>query len=562
MEFDLILKGARVIDGSGLPGFSADVAIRGDRIARIGRVDAPARRVWDADGLVVAPGFIDVHTHYDVQLDWDPLATPSAWHGVTTVLAGNCGFTVAPVKPHDVDWLAGMLTRVEGMSRAALAAGWRFEGGGFRDYWSRLDGKLGVNVGSYVGHSAVRRYVMGEAASERAATPAEIAQMQELLRQGMREGAVGFSTSQVEVHRGEDGRPVPSNFAAPEEIVALCAVLAEFDRGAIEIIARSFTEGYDKADRELMLAMYRASGKPLEVSPLTPSSTHPLGWQRALDWLREVNAQGARLYPMASINKLEAHLRLCDTFLFDEIPIWREILCLPEAQRLAALRDPGTRKQMAEELADSGRRAFTIDVAALQVEEATLPANAALVGRSVAELARERGQSPLDCFLDLSVSENLRMNFESMTMDRASEFVATMNRTALAEPFVMPGSSDGGAHLASFCGADYSTRLITDWVPGSLTLEQAIHRLTGMPATVHGIVDRGFARVGARADLVLLDPTRLRVGKARLVEDFPGPSARYVIDAEGYAGVIVNGVPVMEAGVATGALPGVVLHGG
>jgi N-acyl-D-aspartate/D-glutamate deacylase len=308
--------------------------------------------------------------------------------------------------------------------------------------------------------------------------------------------------------------------------------------------------------------MYRASGKPVEVSPLTPSSTHPLGWQRALDWLREVNGQGARLYPMASINKLEAHLRLCDTFLFDEIPIWREILCLSDPQRLAALRDPGTRKQMAEELADSGRRAFTIDVAALRIEEATVPANAHLVGRGIAELAGERGQSPLDCFLDLSISENLRMNFESTTMERASDFIATMNRAALAEPFVMPGSSDGGAHLASFCGADYSTRLITDWVPGSLSLEQAIHRLTGMPATVHGIADRGFLRVGARADLVLLDPTRLGVGKARLVEDFPGPSARYVIDAEGYEGVIVNGVPVMEKGAATGALPGVVLQGG
>jgi N-acyl-D-aspartate/D-glutamate deacylase len=562
MEFDLVLSGGRVIDGSGLPGFTADVGIRGDRIARIGRIDAPARRVWKADGLVVAPGFIDVHTHYDVQLDWDPLATPSAWHGVTTVLAGNCGFTVAPARPHDVDWLAGMLTRVEGMSRAALAAGWRFEGGGFADYWSRLDGKLGVNVGAYVGHSAVRRYAMGEAASERAATPAEIARMQELVRQGMREGAVGFSTSQVEVHRGEDGRPVPSNFASPEEIVALCAVLAEFDRGAIEIIPRSFTEGYDEPDRALMLAMYRASGKPIEASPLTPSSTFPLGWQRALDWLREVNGQGARLYPMCSVNKLEAHLRLCDTFLFDEIPIWREILCLPDPQRLAALRDPGTRKRMAEELADSARRAFTIDVAALRVEEATDPANAPLVGRLVRDISRERGQTPLDCFLDLSLSEKLRMNFESTTMERASEYIATMNRTALGEPFVMPGSSDGGAHLASFCGADYSTRLITDWVPGSLTLEQAIHRLTGMPATVHGMVDRGFVRVGARADLVLLDPTRLRAGKAHLVEDFPGPSARYVVDAEGYEGVIVNGVPVMEKGVATGALPGVVLRGG
>ncbi len=562
MQFDLILKGGRVIDGSGLPGYTADVAIQGDRIARIGRIDLPAKRVWNADGLVVAPGFIDVHTHYDVQLDWDPLATPSTWHGVTTVLAGNCGFTVAPAKPQDVDWLAGMLTRVEGMSRAALAAGWRFEGGGFADYWRRLDGKLGVNVGSYVGHSAVRRFVMGEAASERTATPAEIAAMQELVRQGMREGAVGFSTSQVEIHRGEDGRPVPSNFAAAEEIVALCAVLAEFDRGAIEIIPRSFSEGYDEADRALLLAIYRASGKPVELNPLTPSNTHPFGWKRSLDWLREQNAAGVRLYPMCSVNKLEAHLRLCDTFLFDEIPTWRELLCLPEPQRSNALRDPAVRARMAETLADSSRRAFTIDPGSLLVEEATQPANAALVGREVAEIARERRQTPLDCFLELSLSENLRMNFESNSAASASDFIRQMNRSALAEPFVMPGSSDGGAHLASFSGADYSTRLLTDWVPDSLTLEQAVQRLTGMPAIVHGLEGRGFLRVGARADVVLFDPSRLRAGKARLVEDFPAQSSRYVIDAEGYEGVIVNGVPVMQQGAATGALPGVVLQGG
>jgi N-acyl-D-aspartate/D-glutamate deacylase len=407
----------------------------------------------------------------------------------------------------------------------------------------------------------VRRYVMGDEASKRAASAAEIAAMQELVRQGMREGAVGFSTSQVEVHRGEDGRPVPSNFASPGEIVALCAVLAEFDRGAIEIIPRSFTEGYDEADRKLLLEMYRASGKPVELSPLTPSSTHRDGWRHTLEWVGEANARGARFYPMASINKLEAHLRLCDTFLFDEIPIWREILCLPDPKRLDALRDPAVRARMAEELADSGKRAFTIDVANLLVEEATVPANAQLVGRGVADLARERRQTPLECFLDLSLSENLRMNFESATMSLAADHVKAMNRAALEHAWIMPGSSDGGAHLASFCGADYSTRLITDWVPGSLTLEQAVHRLTGMPAMVHGMIDRGFLRVGARADIVLFDPTRLHASKARLVEDFPGPSARYIVDAEGYEGVIVNGVPVMEKGAATGALPGVVLQG-
>jgi N-acyl-D-aspartate/D-glutamate deacylase len=246
--FDLMIRSGRVVDGSGMPGFSADVAFRDGRIAKIGRVAEAARRVIEADGAVVTPGFIDVHTHYDVQLDWDPIASPSCYHGVTTVLTGNCGFTLAPAKPEDVPWLAAMLSRVEGMSKQALAAGFRFGGGSFADFWKRHEGRLGVNAGGYVGHSAVRRFVMGEDASEREATAEEIAAMQQLVRQAMREGALGFSTSQLDIHVGDDGREVPSNFACADEIIALCSVLAEFDHGAIEAIPRSFASGYDAKD--------------------------------------------------------------------------------------------------------------------------------------------------------------------------------------------------------------------------------------------------------------------------------------------------------------------------
>ena len=199
MTWDLVIKGGRVIDGTGMRGYTADVAISKGRIARIGRAEGAAKRVFDADGLVVTPGFIDVHTHYDVQLDWDPIATPSSWHGVTTVLAGNCGFTLAPCRPEDLDWLVGMLSRVEGMSRAALREGLRFQGGGFADFWGRFRGRVGVNVGGYVGHSAVRLWVMGDDASEREARPDEIEAMKELVRQAMVEGAVGFSTSQLDI---------------------------------------------------------------------------------------------------------------------------------------------------------------------------------------------------------------------------------------------------------------------------------------------------------------------------------------------------------------------------
>jgi N-acyl-D-aspartate/D-glutamate deacylase len=562
MQWDLVVKCGRVVDGTGMPSFTADVAVRDGRIAKIGRVAEGARRVVDADGLVVAPGFIDVHTHYDVQLDWDPLATPSCWHGVTTILAGNCGFTLTPARPGDVDWLAGMLSRVEGMSRAALRAGLKFSGGGFGDYWRRFDGRLGINAGSYVGHSAVRRYVMGDAASERTATADEIAAMQALVRQGMAEGAIGFSSSQLEVHVGEDGREVPSNHAAPDEIIALCAVLAEFARGAVEFIPRSMAEGYSEGDRALIREMYRVSGRPVELNLLLPTPQNPMSWQRTLEFAHDCFAQGIRVHPQFATNALGLHLKLVDTFVFDEMPTWRRALTVPEPERSRRLRDPELRAAMRREFDDIANRsvAFTWDV--LEVEAVSDPGHQSWVGRSVLDLAAARQADPLDTFLDLSLAEDLQTQWQTRLNEIAAAFIQQVVRAGVADPVVMSGSSDGGAHLASFVGADYTTRLLTDWVPDPLTLEQAISRLTLMPATVHGLADRGSIREGAFADLVLLDRPRLGCGVARLARDFPAESERYVIDASGYAMVIVNGEVVMQDGRHTGALPGHVLRGG
>jgi len=562
MTWDLVIKGGRVIDGTGMRGFSADIAVSEGRIARIGRADGAAKRVFDADGLVVTPGFIDVHTHYDVQLDWDPIATPSSWHGVTTVLAGNCGFTLAPCRPGDLDWLAGMLSRVEGMPRAALSEGLRFESGGFADFWDRFQGRVGVNVGGYVGHSAVRRWVMGDDACEREARPDEIEAMQGLVRQAMVEGAVGFSTSQLDIHTCEDGRGVPSNYASSQEILALASVLAEFDRGAIEIIPRSFNTGFDEEDRALLLDLYRVSGRPIELSPLFPSAADPMAWRRALDFVNEAFERGVRLHPMFFSNRIEAHLRLLDTFLFDEYPVWREILTLPDPERLRALADGAVRERLRDDLAHTEGMAFIVNWSTLVVEEATREQNRALVGRNIAELAEERGVDPLDCFLDLSLREDLHTNFETRADAEGQKFIAQVVRETVRDPLVMAGASDGGAHLASFSGADYTTRVITDWVPDPLSLEQAIARLTQMPAAVHGLVDRGVLAVGARADITVFDPQRLAPGRAHLVADFPANSSRYVVDAEGYELTVVNGEIVMEGGKHSGALPGEVLHGG
>jgi N-acyl-D-aspartate/D-glutamate deacylase len=556
MPYDLVIRGGTIIDGTGMPGYTADLALAEGRIARIGRIGRipePATREFDARGLIVTPGFIDVHTHYDVQLDWDPLATPSCWHGTTTVLTGNCGFTLAPAKPEDVDWLAGMLARVEGMSRAALAQGLDWRGGSFGDYWARFAGKLGVNVGSYVGHCAVRRWVMGDDASEREATPGEIEAMQELVRQAMREGAIGFSTSQLELHVGEDGREVPCNFATREEILALCAVLAEFGRGAIEMIPHSMAEGYSEADRQLLLDMYEVSGRPIELNLLVPTQHNPMSWQQMLEFCHEAWKRGVRLHPQTTTNELHLHLKLSDTFVFDEMPEWRSVLTLPEPERSARLRDAEVRGRLRAEWDSDAVRSVNLDWAGLEVEQS---GDATHVGKSVRELAEQRNADPLDTFLDVSLEDALETSWKTRTNEVAQQFIRHVVQTGVTDPIVMAGSSDGGAHLGSFVGADYTTRLITDWTPDPLPLERAIWQLTGMPATVHGLAGRGFLREGAWGDVVVFDRERLAAGHARLARDFPADTERYVVDAEGYRLVCVNGEILLEDGKPTGRLPG------
>ena len=558
--FDLLITGGRVVDGTGAPARTADVAIADGRVVAIGRVDASATQTIDADGLLVTPGFIDIHTHYDAQLQWDPTASPASWHGVTTVLTGNCGFTLAPSRPEDLDWLLSMLSRVEGMSADALAAGVTFRGGSLGDFLTNLDGHVGVNVGAHVGHCAVRRFVMGDDASERAATDDEIRQMGDLVRAAMREGAIGFTSSQLDLHVAHDGRGVPSNHAAPDELVALAGVVGEFGRGSIEFIPRTFLEGYDAADRDLVLRMARASGRPVHLNTLSAMPHAPDGWKRSVEFAESAGRNGLEVHPMFAANRQSVHFSLGSTFLFDEMASFRDTLTRASPDRELRLRDPAVRDQMRAELADPHGRSFVFTWESLRVESVDQPEHERFVGRSVHEIAVELGADPLDAFLDLSLADHLETQFSRATPPSPARRAAV--ETMIRSSVMMAGSSDGGAHVLSFCGADFTTRLLTDWVPDVLGLEAAVARLTSIPAAACGIRDRGVLAEGAAADVNVIDHERLAAGDApRYVRDFPAGSGRYVVDADGYVATIVNGEVLLADGDWTGATPGRILRG-
>ena len=559
MTDDLVIRGARISDGTGLPAFTGDVEVRDGRIASVGRVrDSAGATVVDADGLDLTPGFVDVHTHYDAQLFFEPSASPSSWHGVTTVLTGNCGFTLAPSKPDDLDWLVQMLAKVEGMSVDALRAGVEFAGGSLGSYLDLLEGRIGVNMASYVGHAAVRRWAMGTEASEREATPDEILTMQGLVDEAMGQGALGFSTSQLDVHADHEGKPVPPNLASAEEIVALCSVLGRYPQGAMEHLCRSFGWGYDDADRALLRAMVVASGgKPLHANLLLRFTNAPDLWRDCLDVLEGFARDGLRVLPMASANPKGLHLALSDTILFDEMPEWRSTLSLPLPERMAALTDPRRRAALLRALDDPDRQ-LVFDWSGLLVASVADAANAGLVGRSVAELAAERRVEPLDAFLDLSIAEQLETVF---VIDRpVTQDDRDVIRFLLTHPLTLPGSSDGGAHVNTFCGADYTTRVLTEYVDDGFPFEAAVRKLSALPAASVGLWDRGEIRPGAAADLLLVDRDALGVGDAKLVHDFPTGAGRLIWEQRGYVATIVNGRRVIDDGAATGATPGEVLR--
>jgi N-acyl-D-amino-acid deacylase len=544
MSHDLVIRGGTIVDGTGAPSRSGDVAVTDGRIAEVGQVTGRGREEIDAAGLVVAPGFIDPHTHYDAQLTWDPLASCSSWHGITTIVTGNCGFTLAPCRPGDRLTLMRMLEYVEGMSLEAMEKGIRWEFESFAEYLDALDRRgLAVNVGAMVGHSAVRQYVMGDAAWERAASEDEIERMAKEVRTAMAVGAVGFSSTTNHNHVGAKGRPVPSRLATDEEMNRLAAAMGDSGRGVMEItIGGTRPDRVAEVDRFVELA--RAARRP--ITPVSLRHNPERAWEHRviLSRLEALNRDGLRIYPQVTCSPLTSTFDLYGAFVFYRFPVWKRVLEAPPAEWRAVLADPGFRAEFRATAGSSSL--FVGDTSPLRVESIHRAEHARFVGRTVGEVAATLGKELVDAFFDLALADDLKTRFTVAIMNTDAAAVAEI----FTHPISLIGLADAGAHLTLFCEAGQTSRLLGHWVRErkALTLEEAVRRITSMPADVFGFADRGRLRPGLAADLVVFDAETIAAGEPELIHDLPDGGPRLVQRAHGIAWSFVNGGAVIRNG--------------
>lgn len=568
---DHLITGVTVVDGTGAPSYRADVGIRDGRIALVaapGTVREEARSSQDATGLVLAPGFVDPHTHYDAQLFWDPYATPSMNHGVTTVSGGNCGFTLAPLnpdRPQDADYTRRMMARVEGMSLVALEEGAPWNWHSFGDYLDALEGRTAVNAGFMVGHCALRRHVMGEDAIGGRPSEEQLAAMLRLLHEAMDAGAWGLSTTQSSSHSDGDGRPVASRHAAPDELLALSRAVADHEGTQIEAIVAGCLDQFSDDEIDLFVAMSAQSGRPLNWNVLTIDAAVPERVPRQLAASERAREAGGRVVALTMPILTPMNMSLGTFCALNLIPGWGDILSLPVPERIARLRDPAVRAEMLRR-ADSKEAGVFRRLARFDryvIGDTYSAANEGLTGRVVADIAAERGQDPFGCLVEICAADELRTVLWPMPTDNDPDSWELRRRT-WEHPDVLLGGSDAGAHLDRMCGAPYTTRFLGDCLRGRklVGLERAVQMLTDEPARLFGLRERGRVRQGWHADLVLFDPERIDAGPATLVHDLPGDSPRLDSRATGIVGVWVNGVETVRDDQVTGAVPGTVLRSG
>jgi N-acyl-D-amino-acid deacylase len=559
--YDLILRGGRIYDGSGLPSFNGDVAIRDGKIAAIGRISESAERVLDVGGLAVAPGIIDFHTHFDAQLWWDPLASSSNEHGVTTVVTGNCGLTLAPCKPESRDALIGTFVRVEAMPRASLQAGIPWQWTTHGEYLDALERQpLGLNVATLVGHCAVRQDAMGEASVEREANDSEIAEMEELVRQGMAAGAFGFSTNSNQSHFREDGKPVPSRFSSLEEIARLCRVVGESQRGLVQFTHGAFATPEHVAHiSQWYDTILQETRRPLIGESIRHRWSEPELWRKQLHDVEARAQQGYAAYAMTSTRRSMRRWTLKDGTRLDMIAAWKKLSALPITERMEKLCDPNVRAELAQATVDGEPIDFSRRWDLIGVQKVARKENQSLEGKSVAELASAQRKAPIDAMLDLALAEDLETTFEDSTTQGNEQAV----KEIFCNPNVLLGQSDAGAHVASGNpGFGYATLMLAYWVRERklMTLEDAIKKLTFLPASIFGIHDRGLLRRGLAADIFVFDPAQIDLAAPQKVTDLPAGAPRFTQGAKGIHYTIVNGKVLMANGAHTGAYPGRVLR--
>ncbi len=540
---DLVFRGALVVDGTGADPFRGDVAVADGRIVAVAPALAAhdAARTVDAGGLALMPGIVDSHTHFDAQITWDPTLAPSPALGVTTAVIGNCGFTIAPCRPADRERTMKNLTQVEGMSLEALRAGiaWDFET--FPEYLARLRARgSAINVAAYVGHSSVRTWVMGADAARRAATDAEIARMQDVVRDAMAHGAVGFASSTSPAHNGEGGLPMPSRLASEAEMAALVAAMAEGGRGVYML-----TKGA-QTTMPFLESLAAQSGRPVMVAALLHNSVAPRAVFDDLDAIAAANARGHRLLGQVSCCPLTMDFTLASPYPVEGLARWKPALGVAGAALRAVLADPAFRAGVRAELATPTTfRLFNGEWDKVHVVETARAGNARLEQRSIAEIAAATGRDPLDTMLDLALDEDLATVFTAQLLNSDEEAVGRM----LNHPHSIVSLSDAGAHLTFFNDAGFGLHLLGHWSRdlGAMSLAEAVRRLTSHPAAILGLRDRGTIAPGAAADLMLFDPASVGRGPKRRVHDLPAGAARLTTDAVGVHGVWVNGRQVADS---------------
>src|SRR4051812_14679059 len=546
---DLVIRGGKVIDGTGAPARSADVGIEGDRIVAVGDVGSTdGAEVVDLDGLVLAPGFVDIHTHYDAQVTWDGDLTPSCWHGVTSVVMGNCGFSIAPTRPEDRGVIARTLENVEGMTLEALEAGidWSFET--FPEYLDAVDRTpKRLNVAAMIGHTPLRIYVLGDEATERAATPDEVERMRAIVGEAIDAGAIGFATSKSPTHSGDAGKPVPSRLAELDEINRIASVMGDKGRGVFQA-----TIGPGFYVKELA-ALSEEIGRPVTWTALLTLSEAP---GRAKETLDKQAALGGEVWPQIACRPLVFQITLEDPFPFAMAAGFDEILAAPRAARADIYADPEWRDRVRPELDRVWGHTWGkdwIDETEKHVELRH--------GPSIAEIAAARGQHPMDAMIDLALEENLKTRFAIVLANDGQDEIGEL----LNDNRAVIGLSDAGAHASQICDACFSTHLLGHWVRelGAVSLEQAVHRLTAHAAHVFRIPDRGTLAPGAFADLVAFDPDTVGVAGVERVFDFPAGADRLVARSNGIEHVWVNGSPIrLDGKDVDGARPGRLIRGG